>query len=237
MAGTLKTATVFTQESLLVDRNRVGFFPFLKYLFGYNVVVIIIIEKEGKKGHHHAVPDPATVKKSRPFSRTQPTGSTLPPRIPLDRVHRTQSSPEVSQASENWVNCGLPCFSYEDIVIAMVSEQVPITPPSSLPLFSRCLLVLAIIPSPTAHTHTVPHHTKHWEGQQGFLQPGPHREASSLALPGNTRHLLSPFGLLTLSPLPGHLTKGGLWPLAPFSSLSFLLKTKTKFLSFLSPAV
>lgn len=50
MAGTLKTATVFTQESLLVDRNRVGFFPFLKYLFGYNVVAIIIIEKEGKKG-------------------------------------------------------------------------------------------------------------------------------------------------------------------------------------------
>lgn len=93
-----------------------GFFPFLKYLFGCNVLVIIIIEKEGKKGHHHAVPDPATVKKSQPFSRTQPIGATLPPRIPLDRVYRTQSSPEVSQASEIWVNCGLHRFSCEDPV-------------------------------------------------------------------------------------------------------------------------
>lgn len=176
MAGTLKTATVFAQGLEEKWIERVGFFPFLKYLFRCNVLVIIIIEKEGKKGHHHAVPDPATVKKSRPFSRTQPTGATLPPRIPLDRVYRTQSSPEVSQASEIWVNCDLHRFSCEDPVSLpwfLNKSPLPLRPASCS--FPTCPLVLAIIPSPTAHTHTVPHLTKHWGGQQGFLQPRPHR--------------------------------------------------------------
>ena len=40
----------------------------------------------------------------------------------------------------------------------MVSEQVPIAPPSSLLLFPTCPLVLVVIPSPAACTHSPPTH-------------------------------------------------------------------------------
>ena len=75
MAGTLKTAPVFAQGLEASRQKQRGVFSLSKCLFGCNVLVIIITEKEGKKGDHHAVPDPATVRKS-------PPSPGLSPRVP-----------------------------------------------------------------------------------------------------------------------------------------------------------
>ena len=72
------------------------------------------------------MPGPATTKNSLPFSRTQPSGTTLPPKTPLDHVCRTQSSAGVSQTSEIWGNSRCTAFPGPVKIqsLPMVSEQV-----------------------------------------------------------------------------------------------------------------